>query len=183
MNHGNLPECSWGSPLTEAGAVDADGHLQDCPHFVFSCRYVMALFLWLVECEDIEFHQYYRRFPRDFKYSPLEHFVQYLPLQLIAMLYYSRNNQFGYLNSTKLRGVMEKNSTVSLLSLYRITVILWSVLHAYWIYSTNIDVRTNDRLYVYRHTVTVSSGFVSSVLLTNWMTNHCGHTSFFLYLW
>jgi len=28
----------------------------------------------------------------------------------------------------------------------------------------------DDRLYVYRHTVTVSSGFVSSVLLTNWMT-------------
>jgi hypothetical protein len=42
MNHGNLPECSWDSPLTEANAMDADDHLQDCPHFVFSCRYVMV---------------------------------------------------------------------------------------------------------------------------------------------
>ena len=37
------------------------------------------------ECEDIEHHQRYRRFPRDFKYSSLEHFVQHLPLQLIEM--------------------------------------------------------------------------------------------------
>jgi hypothetical protein len=37
-----LPECSWDSPLTEVNAVDADGHLQDFPHFVFSRRNVVV---------------------------------------------------------------------------------------------------------------------------------------------
>ena len=42
MNHGDLPECLWDSLLTEANAMDADGHLQDCPHFVLPCRYVVV---------------------------------------------------------------------------------------------------------------------------------------------
>ena len=37
----------------------------------------------------------------------------------------------------------------------------------------------DDRLYIYCHTVTVSSGFVSSVLLKNWMTERVNILRYF----